>query len=88
VIPDNSIEDGLKPIGSLTVPPVPDAPAKAVVIFIISIDPSGNVTPGRKTVDDYGLGPQVMAAAKGWKFNPPMVIGKPVATSIQVKVSF
>ncbi|MGA2984969.1 MAG: protein kinase [Terriglobia bacterium] len=88
MIPDNSIEGGLKPIGSLTVPPLPDAPAKAVVIFIISIDPNGNVTPGRKTVDDNGLGPQVMAAAKGWKFNPPMVKGKPVATSIQVKVAF
>jgi hypothetical protein len=39
-------------------------------------------------VDDYGLGPQVMAAAKGWKFQPPTVKGKPVSTTIQVKVAF
>ena len=88
IMPDNSIEGGLKPIGTLSVPPLPGAPPKAVVIFIIAIDPNGNVTPGRKTLDDAGLGPQVMAAAKGWRFNPPTVRGKPVSTSIQVKVSF
>jgi len=87
MLPDNSVEGGLQPT-NLAVPAIPDAPAKAVVIFIISIDPSGNVTPTRKTVDDYGLGPQVMAAAKAWKFNPPMVKGKPVSTTIQVKVAF
>jgi hypothetical protein len=88
ILPDNSIEGGLKPIGSLTVPPLPDAPAKAYIVFIIHIDPDGNVTPGRKTVDDYGLGPQVMAAAKAWKFNPPMVKEKPVSTAVTVKVTF
>jgi hypothetical protein len=87
MLPDNSIEGGLKPVGTLTVPPM-DAPAKAFVIFIITIDPNGNVTPGRKTSDDNGLGPQVMATAKGWKFYPPMVKGKPVSTSITVKVTF
>jgi Flp pilus assembly protein TadD len=87
MMPDNSVEGGLKSIGNLSVPPM-DAPAKAVVIFMINIDPNGNVTPGRKTSDDFALGPQVMAAAKGWKFNPPMVRGKAVQTNIQVKVSF
>ena len=87
MLPDNSIEGGLKPI-NIALPPIPDVPAKAIVIFIISIDPNGNVTPGRKTVDDYGIGPQVMAAAKAWKFNPPMVKGKPVSSTIQVKVAF
>jgi hypothetical protein len=87
MVPDNSVEGGLKPIGSLTVPPI-DAPAKAYVTFIINIDPNGNVTPGRKTSDDNGLGPQVMPAAKAWKFNPPMVKGKQVQTTIQVKVTF
>ena len=88
MIPDNGIEGGLRPVGKLTIPPIPDAPAKAVVIFIINIDPNGNVTPGRKTVDDFALGPQVMAAARAWKFNPPMVRGKAVSTTIQVRVTF
>jgi len=87
MLPNNSVEGGLKPI-NLAVPPIVGAPAGASVIFIISIDPNGNVTPGRKTVDDYALGPQVMAAAKSWKFNPPTVRNKPVSTSIQVKVVF
>ena len=88
MIPDNSIEGGLRPVGKLTIPPIPDAPAKAVVIFIVNIDPNGNVTPGRKTVDDFALGPQVMAAARAWKFNPPTVRGKAVSTTIQVRVTF
>jgi TonB family protein len=88
MLPDNSVEGGLKPLTSLSIPAIAGAPAGATVVFIINIDPNGNVTPARKTVDDYGLGPQVMAAAKAWKFNPPMVKGKPVSTNIQVKVSF
>jgi len=87
MLPDNLVESGLKSI-NLAIPPIPDAPAKAEVIFVINIDPNGNVTPIRKTVDDCGLGPQVMAAAKSWKFNPPMVKGTPVSTTIQVKVVF
>jgi hypothetical protein len=87
ILPDTAIQGGLKPIGALTVPPI-DAPPKAYVIFIINIGPDGSVTPGRKTSDDNALGPQVMPAAKGWKFNPPTVKGKPVATAIQVKVAF
>jgi hypothetical protein len=87
MIPDNSVEGGLKPI-NLAMPPLPDAPAKAFVTFIITIDQNGNVTPTRKQADDYGLSPQVMAAAKKWRFNPPMVKGKPVSSSIQVKVTF
>jgi hypothetical protein len=85
-MPDNSIEGGLKPI-NMSLPPM-TAPAGATVVFIIAIDPNGNVNPVRKTVDDFGLGPQVMAAAKSWKFNPPVVKGKQVSTNIQVKVSF
>jgi len=88
MLPDNSIEGGLKPIGSLTVPPLSNAPQGAIVVFIINIDPDGNVTPGRKTLDDYGLGPEVMAVARAWKFEPPMVKGKPVSTAIRVKVTF
>ena len=88
MVPDNSIEGGLKPLGSLTVPPSPNAPPQAFVVFIIGIDPNGNVTPGRKVSDDHGLAPQVMAAAKGWKFQAPTVNGQPVSTSIQVLVIF
>jgi outer membrane biosynthesis protein TonB len=87
MLPDNSVEGGIQPI-NLALPPIADAPAKAVVIFIISIDQNGDVTPIRKTVDDYGLGPQVMAAANSWKFTPPTVNGKPVSTTVQVKVVF
>lgn len=87
-IPANSIEGGLKPIGTLTVPPVAGAPAGAYVTFMINIDPDGNVSPTRYLSDDNGLSPQVMAAAKGWKFNPPTVKGKQVSTSISVKVAF
>ena len=38
--------------------------------------------------DDNGLAPQVMAAAKGWKFEPPTVNGTLVSSSIQVMVMF
>ena len=87
-IPANSIEGGLKPVGKLTVPPVPGARAGAYVTFMINIDPEGNVSPTRYLSDDNGLSPQVMAAAKAWRFNPPMVKGKAVSTSISVKVTF
>jgi TonB family protein len=87
MLPDNVVEGGLKSI-NLAIPPILDAPAKSEVIFVISIDPNGNVTPIRKTVDDYGLAPQVMAAAKSWKFSPPTVKGTPVSTTVQVKVVF
>lgn len=86
-VPDNSVEGGLKPIGSLTTPAI-DAPPKSVVVFIINIGPDGSVTPGRKTLDDAGIGTQVMAAARAWKFNPPTVKGKQVQTTIQVRVTF
>ncbi len=87
MMPDTSIEGGLKPAGSLSVPAM-DVPAGATVVFIISIDPSGNVNPVRKTADDNGIGAQVMQAARSWKFAPPTVKGKPVMTSIQVKVTY
>jgi hypothetical protein len=87
MVPDDLVEGGLKSI-DLAMPPISDAPAKAEVIFVIGIDPSGNVTPIRKTADEHGLAPQVMAAAKSWKFKPPMAKGMPVSTTIEVKVVF
>jgi serpin B len=87
VVPEYNVDGGLKPT-NLAIPPVPDAPAGAFVVFSIIIDPDGNVTPARLAADENGLGPQVMAAAKAWKFNPPTVRGAPVSTSIQVKVTF
>jgi hypothetical protein len=87
MLPDNSVEGGLKAI-NLAIPPILDAPAKAEVIFVVSIDPKGNVTPIRKIADNFGLAPRVMAAAKAWKFNPPTSKGTPVSTTIQVKVVF
>ncbi len=87
MLPDNSIEGGLKPI-NLAMPPVAGSPTGAVIVLVIRIDPNGNVNPVRYLPDDNGLGPQVMAAAKGLKFEPPIVKGKPVSTSIQVKVTF
>jgi hypothetical protein len=87
MLPDNSVEGGLKSI-DLAIPPILDAPTKAEVVFVVSIDPKGNVAPIRKIADDFGLAPRVMAAAKAWKFNPPTAKGTPVSTTIQVKVVF
>jgi TonB family protein len=87
IVPDNSVEGGLKPVPSMTA--VAAAPAGASVVLKINIDPNGNVTPDRVLTDNNGLSPQVMEAAKGWKFNPPTVKGgKSVSTSISVKVAF
>jgi TonB family protein len=85
--PGSSVEGGLKPV-NLAMAPIPGAPAGAFVVFMISIDPNGNVTPTRILSDSDGLGPLAMAAAKKWKFNPPTVKGKPVSTSVAVKVAF
>jgi TonB family protein len=87
IVPDNSVDGGLRPIND-AVPPLPNAPAGAYVVFTINIDNDGNVKPVRYLSDDNGLSPQVMAAAKEWKFNPPTVKGKPVSTSISVKITF
>jgi eukaryotic-like serine/threonine-protein kinase len=87
MVPDNSVEGGLKSI-SLAIPPIADAPANAEVIIVVSIDANGNVTPIRMTADDFGLASRVMAAAKAWKFSPPTVKGTPVSTTLQVKVVF
>jgi serine/threonine-protein kinase len=86
-LPANAVEGGLKPI-SLTMPPVAGAPAGAYVVLMIMIKPDGSVNPTRWTADDNGLSPQVMTAAKGWKFNPPTVKGKQVSTTTSVKVTF
>ncbi len=88
MMPDNSIEGGLKPAGRLFVPPSPDAPRQARVVFIITIEPNGNVTPERTVSDDHGQAPRVMEAAKMWKFRPPTVNGVPVSTMTQVSVVF
>jgi hypothetical protein len=67
MIPDNSVEGGLKPAGPLTVPALPDAPAKAVVVFIINIDPNGNVAPGRKTaLNSAQLTPARSQVSRSW----------------------
>jgi hypothetical protein len=88
IVPDNTIDGGLKPHGSLNLPPLENAPQQAFVIFMIGIDQNGNVIPGRRMSDDNGLAPQVMAAAKSWKFEPPTVNDTPVATNVQVIVTF
>ena len=88
IVPDNAIDGGLKPHGSLNLPPLENAPPRAFVIIMIGIDQNGNVIPGRKMSDDNRLAPQVMAAAKAWKFEPPTVNGTPVSTNIQVIVTF
>jgi serine/threonine-protein kinase len=87
IVPDSSVEGGVKPVPSMS--PVAGAPAGAFVVLKINIDPNGNVTPDRVLTDPNGLSPQVMEAAKGWKFNPPTIKGgKSVSTSISVRVTF
>ena len=87
IVPDSSVEGGVKPVPSM--PPVAGAPAGAFVVLKINIDPNGNVTPDRVLTDPNGLSPQVMEAAKGWKFTPPTIKGgKSVSTSISVRVTF
>jgi TonB family protein len=87
VVPDYSVEGGLKPL-NLTLSPVQGAPSGSIVTLIINIDENGNVSPDRVTFDQSGVSSTVMEAAKKWKFNPPMVKGKPVKTSVTVKVTF
>jgi TonB family protein len=86
VVPDNTVDGGLKPI-NLAIPPVTNAPPEALTVITIRIDPNGNVTPTGVNFDNYDLRTPVLAAAKGWKFEPPTVNGVPVSTSIAVKVT-
>jgi TonB family protein len=86
-IPDYSIPGGLSPI-ELSMPPVKGAPSGSFVTLKIVIDENGNVTPDIVLSDVNGLSPNVMEAAKKWRFKPPTVKDIPVKTSVAVKVTF
>ena len=87
LLPEYNIDGGLKAI-SLHMPPVANAPAGSFVTIKVNIDEQGNVTPDHIVQDASGIGAGVLEAAKSWKFQPPRVRGKPVRTSILVKVQF
>jgi serine/threonine-protein kinase len=87
LVPEYNVEGGLKPV-SLAMPAGLAAPSGSIVTLKINIDEDGNVTPDIVLYDPTGMGPAVMDAAKKWKFNPPMVKGKTVKTSVAVKVTF
>ena len=87
LVPSYSVEGGLKPV-NLVMAPVRGVPAGSFVTLKINIDENGDVTPDIVMSDAIGMGPTVMEAAKKWKFNPPMVKGKTVKTSVAVKVTF
>ncbi len=69
-------------------PPVAGATSGCFVTYIIRIDTSGSVHPDHALDDQCGLGSAVEQAAQKWKFNPPTAKGKPVQTSVTVKVEF
>jgi len=87
LVPDYNVEGGLKPL-DLSMSPVRGAPSGSIVTVKINIDEEGNVLPDHVLLDPSGEGPTVMDAAKKWKFNPPMVKGTAVKTSVAVKVTF
>jgi TonB family protein len=87
LVPEYTVEGGLKPL-NLTMSPERGAPSGSFVTVKINIDENGDVSPDMVLSDPSGMGPTVMDAAKKWKFNPPMVKGKPVKTSVTVKVTF
>lgn len=87
LLPEYNIDGGLKAL-NLAVPPISGAPPGSVAIMKINIDESGNVTPDHVINDTSGEGPALLQACKSWKFNPPTVRGKPVRTSVSVKVTF
>lgn len=88
LVPANYLEISLEPVGSLSVPPSSNAPPMAVVVIAIHIDTSGDVTPAEVAFDENGLAPQVLEAAKAWKFHPPTLRGIPVGVSTQAIVVF
>jgi serine/threonine-protein kinase len=87
IVADVNVDGGLKPT-SLSVPAMQGAASGSIVMIMIKIDENGNVTPDRVVSDTSGFGPQVTEAARSWKFNPPTAKGKPVNTSVTVKVTF
>jgi TonB family protein len=52
------------------------------------VDENGNVTPNQILNDTSGFGSEVQKAARGWKFKAPTAKGRPVNTSIAVRVTF
>jgi serine/threonine-protein kinase len=87
LVPDYNVDGGLQST-NLTMPPVQGAPPGSIVLIKIMIDENGNVTPNQIVNDTSGAGSDVEKAARAWKFKPPTAKGKPVKTSITVKVSF
>jgi len=87
LVPEYNVQGGLKPL-DLSMSPVRGAPAGSFATVKINIDENGNVSPDIVLFDPSGMGPTIMDAAKRWKFNPPIVKGTPVKTSVTVKVTF
>lgn len=87
LVADYNVDGGLQPV-SLSVPPVQGAPAGSLVLIKITVDENGSVTPNQILNDTSGAGPDVQKAAQNWKFKPPTAKGKPVKTSLAVKVVF
>ncbi len=88
IVPDYNVDGGLQPAGTLTVPPMKDAPANSICVVKITVDENGDVTPNQVLQDTSGYGPDVQKAARSWKFNPPKAKGKPVQASVSVRVTF
>lgn len=87
IVSDVNVDGGLKAT-NLAMPPVQGAPTGSLVLIMIKIDENGSVSPQRVINDTSGFGPQVQEAARAWKFNPPTAKGKPVNTTLTVKVTF
>ncbi|MBI3663553.1 MAG: protein kinase [Acidobacteria bacterium] len=74
--------------------PVPNdviqrAAAGSTVQVELSLNESGKVTSGKVQGGDAGIGQAVIDAAKAsWQFNEPRVNGKPVTTTVVVRVQF
>ncbi len=86
-VPDFNVDGGLQAI-NLSVTGNCAAPAGSIVLLQIAIDENGTVTPDQILNDTSGFGPDVMEAAKSWKFKPPTAKGHPVRTAISVRVQF
>jgi serine/threonine-protein kinase len=87
LVPDFNVDGGVQAT-NLSVPPVQGAAAGSIVLLRIMIDENGNVTATQIVQDTSGFGLEVQKATRGWKFKPLTTKGKPVNTSITVKVTF